>query len=350
MIARLRTRTVAPIHLTLQLLSAVALIAVAGCERAPTVAGPTATDVQTALEAAQRYIDADQLPAAIVILERLIESAPDEPLAHSAFAQAHLALAQGIQAAEGPADAVLRAYRQAAEAAARAADLAPDDPSFQREAAGLASLGGDLEAAAMFYERAATLDPGNAQYPIYRGSTLLRLGRRHEARSAFERALAIDADEPYAHASIAGVYLEESDWTAALEHITTARGLAPDDLAIRLQEAKILRLSGEPRTAYSRLIGLDEASRRQVGVVRELALAANAMGDPARAADHWMARYQARPDDVEAAVETGLALVRAGARDEAAVVRRRLGQLAPDEPRLAELDAAIAESEAGPGS
>ena len=345
MIARLRFRTVAVAPLVSLLLS-VALIPSIGCEAAHDDGGPTAADVQTALEAAQAYIDADQLPAAIVILEQLIDHAPDDPRAHSALAQANLALAQTVQTAGGDPDAAAHAFGRAARAARRAADLAPDDASYQREAAGLAGLAGELEDAATLYERAAALDPGNPQYPIYRGSMLLRLGRRDAARAAFEHALAIDPDEPFAHASLAGVHLEERNWDAALERIADARRLAPDDLAIRLQEAKILRLSGTPETAYLRLIGLRETVRREAGVVRELAAASDAMGDPGRAAAHWMARYRQFPEDIEAGVEAGLALVRAGETEEAAILRRTLGRLAPQAPRLHDLDAAIAEATA----
>lgn len=63
-------------------------------------------------------------------------------------------------------------------------------------------------------------------------------------RQAVERALALDAAEPEAHASLAALRLRQLDWAGAVAALRRAVALGPNNVRIRAQLAELLALQG----------------------------------------------------------------------------------------------------------
>jgi len=124
---------------------------------------------------------AEDYPAAIELLARVVNLLPDFFAAHGNYAVA------------------LRQARRAAEAEAhcrRAVTLNPDYAQGYRLLAELLTERRDVDGALAAYERLAMLEPNSAAAHNNAGLLLRRAGRLEEAQAAFARASALAPDEP----------------------------------------------------------------------------------------------------------------------------------------------------------
>jgi tetratricopeptide (TPR) repeat protein len=291
-----------------------------GCDRAPdasTSAPPAdAADLrqsaatESALAAAQQYLESNDLASAATILAKLLETAPGDHRAHELFGR--------VLYLQGRPGEAYDHYRAAVEAAGE------DDPAA---AAGLNQSAGEIASAAGLpkpaldhFRAAGRLDPSAPKHPLYEAQILIQLDRRDEAREALERVLSLDPDEAYAHASLAVVALRDDDQPDALRHIGEARAIAPGNLGIRVQEARIRRHFDQPRRALELLLALNPRLRTEEAVTSEIAACYLALDRPRDAALAWEQRYRADPHSGSAwraAVRAGEAHLAAGRREDA---------------------------------
>jgi tetratricopeptide (TPR) repeat protein len=166
-----------------------------------------------------------------------------------------------------------------------------------------------------------------------------------DARTQLQQALAIDADEPYALASLATVESRLGNLAEAIEFIQRARLLVPNDVSIRVQHASLLRDNNRPREGVELLVGLPLNERSQEFVAAAIAECYLAMGQPVDAARAWEVCYQANmisPRAWFAAVNAGRCLLHAAEREQAWLWLEQAKQAAPSEPEVKALEQAIA--------
>lgn len=329
--------------------AAAVLVAVglAGCERSEPAPEPVALDparVTAALDAAEAYLVGGDRPKAAAILTVLIDRVPDSADGHEMLGRVELFDAVDADR-RGDADAA-RTHRVAAfEHYTRATGLAPSAGLHQN--CGVIAMGlGRFTDAAEHFTSAERLDPGSPQHPLYAAQVYLQQGDVEAADAALGRALALDPDEPVAHASRAVVAMEREQFEAALGHIQEARTIAPGDVRFRVQEARIHRRRGEPRIALDLLIGLGDGDRADRGVSEEMAASYAALDDQAAVAEVWSNRFAHHPEDDHAAASAGLAILRAGEPEAArwwlAQARTAVRGKGQPDPAVGELAAAVA--------
>lgn len=301
--------------------------------------------IDAALEAAEKYIARNERDAARLILQELIVKAPGESHAHELLGQvlyidALIARARGDEAAAAALSiASYDRYRAAVDGAAgRSAELRA---GLHQSAGEIASAAGLRERALEHFEAAAKLSPLNAKHPLHAAQMDLLLGRVDAARSALERALLLDPDDPYAHASMALVALAGGDRAAAIASIEEARRIDPGDMGLRVQEARVRRLCDQPAAGLQLLSGLDARTRAEEGVTEELAACSRRLGDPAGAAEAWEHRYREHPEQWRAALRAAEAHLEAGQRDRAWALVREAAAAAPSAPEVIALQKAL---------
>jgi predicted Zn-dependent protease len=304
--------------------------------------------IDAALAAAEQYLDGNDLASAETILVKLIEQAPADHRAHELYGRVlYLRGVHAQRAGRGQSGtelfgAAYRHYRASVEAAG---ELDPVLAAGLNQSAGeIASAAGLPDRALVHFQAAGRLDPAAPKHPLYEAQILIQLERPAEARRALQRVLALDPDEAYAHASLAAVALREEDRASALRHIQEARDIAPQNLGIRIQEARIRRQCDEPRHALELLLALDEGLRAEEAVTAEIAECHLALGDPVEAARAWEHRYRRHPRQPtawRAAVRAAEAHLAAGQRQDARWWCRQARLAAGDQPEVRALEQAL---------
>jgi len=309
--------------------------------------------IDTALAAAEQYLDGNELASAETILVKLLEQAPADHRAHELYGRVRYL--QGVHARregrdQASAELLREAYRHYGASVEAAGELDPAAAAGLNQSAGeIASAAGLPDRAVEHFQAAGRLDPTAPKHPLYEAQILMQLERPAEARQALQRVLALDPDEAYAHASLAAVALREGDRASALRHIQEARDIVPGNLGIRIQEARIRRQCDQPRHALELLIALDDRLRAEEAVTAEIAECHLALGEPLQAARAWEHRYRRHPRQPTAwrtAVKAAEAYLAAGRRADALWWCRQAQLGAPGEPEVRALQQAL---EAPPG-
>jgi tetratricopeptide (TPR) repeat protein len=333
-------------------------VSVIGCGRAQDAESPTAaTDnsgpqrssaIEAALAAAEQYLDGNDLASAETILVKLLEAGPANYRAHELYGRVlYLRGVHAQRAGRDEAGAELFAaaydhYRASVEAAE--AVEAAVAAGLNQSAGEIASAAGLSERAVAHFQAAGRLDPASPKHPLYEAQMLIQLERTAEARRALERVLELDPDEAYAYASLAAVAMAEGNRVSALRHIREARDIAPGNLGIRIQEARLRRQCDEPRQALELLMALDERLRAREAVTAEIAACHLALGNPVEAARAWEYRYRRHPRQPtawRAAVRAGEAHLAAGRRQDAQWWCREARLVAGDRPEIEALEQAL---------
>ncbi|MCP3903862.1 MAG: tetratricopeptide repeat protein [Planctomycetes bacterium] len=319
---------------------------------AAAAARPDATAVDTALDAAQQYLDSDDLPKAEAVLAVLLEKAPRDARAHELLGQ--ILVRRGVMArAAGDAEAAAAANAEAYEHYTLALEVDPESAGLHQSAGVVAQAAGLPEEALAHYRRAAEIDPRQAQYPLYAAQVLIEDRRYDEAIETLEVVIVLDPDEPLAHASMAIVALEQDRHDDALGHIAEARRIVPSDLRFRAQEARIHRRRGAPERGVELLQALDGRARTTEIVATELAACYAALDQHGQAAIVWEQRFRAmrgNPAAYREAVRAGRAYLRDGAIEPARGLLSEAKVLAWNAPEVKQFeDEFVARSAAEPG-
>ncbi|WP_436015630.1 sulfotransferase [Phenylobacterium sp. LjRoot219] len=161
---------------------------------------------------------------------------------------------------------LLRQDAAARKSAHAAAALAPRDASTLDTIGCVFARLGDHAAALPPFERAAALQPNNPQFRFNLASTLGFLGRTAEAEGHYEAILAVDPDCGKAHLALATGRRARPE-ANPVARLTAALGRArnPEDvLQIRYALAKAYEELGEHRAAFAQLHEANSRRRREL--------------------------------------------------------------------------------------
>jgi Flp pilus assembly protein TadD/predicted Zn-dependent protease with MMP-like domain len=221
-----------------------------------------------------------------------LSSHPDAAIAPSSSEDTRLAMRSSVPPRTDSAAetfhprALRRCFDEDTSAGApRALSLLLDRASERHEA-------GDFQAALACAEEAVRADPRSVEAHEDRALALAELGRKDEARSAIDRALAIDPDDP--HTLLAAADL-------LLNRLGGKDSVGTDDAATALEHAR--RGTAQLRRARSKG---DKRLRARLELVTGQAL--SDLGRAKEALTHLDAAIAAAPDDLTARYERGLAL------------------------------------------
>ncbi|MHC4082522.1 MAG: tetratricopeptide repeat protein [Planctomycetota bacterium] len=317
--------------------------------RTPEGAEPSGSPaIDAALAAAEQYLDGNDLASAETILVKLLDRSPGDYRAHELYGR--VLFLEGVQApqtgnAESSGPLFEKAYRHYRAAVEAAGEVDPMVAAGLNQSAGeIASAAGLPDRAVEHFQAAGRLDATAPKHPLYEAQMLIQLERRAEARRALERVLALDPDEAYAHASLAAVALQDGDRASAVRHVQEAREIAPENLGIRIQEARIRRQCDQPRHALELLLALSERHQTEEAVTAEIAACYMALGQPLDAAKAWEHRYRRHsrhPTAWRAAAKAGEAYLAAGRQQDAQWWCRQAQLAAPDEAEVKALEQAL---------
>ncbi len=259
----------------------------------------------------------------------------------------------GIQALRRQAAELIREERMADLLAlmARARQMAPRDAEFARyEAEALFALQRHEEAVRAF-RAAEELDPASAGRTFNHGLALMKLNRLGEARDRFETLAARGADASFRAKGRFGVGLvlsEQGDERAAAEAFAAALALDASLTRARYRLGAAEIRAGRPAEGISHLQRVLAEEPLHAGAAYNIAQAFRDLGDDDQAAvwrrrfgelreignaiDNAKIRLQADPDSVEALLALAEAQSRGGAKREAMGACARAIRIAPAHP------------------
>ncbi len=266
---------------------AVGIVVAPGCDRqqdgtpAP-VLGPEHDGQLTradALLGAGRTDDAYRVAAA------LVSEGPGDWRSHELMARVHMQQALALRT-EGLMEESASSLARAADAYQASIATEPDVAGLFRSGADAAQMAGRVDVAVRWYERSIALDPTDPRTPLRLAQVVFESDPAR-ARALLVGVLAMDDSIPEAHASIALLDAQEGDEQAARERMKRAVELATDVPAIRVVQARMLRLLGQPQRGAEILLALPPVDRSAEPTALELARCWAAVGRHAAAADAW---------------------------------------------------------------
>ena len=299
--------------------------------------------IEKSLAAAQSYLDSQEIDKAHAILLTLIDRAPREVTAREMLGQAYVFAALDAHT-RGEHQRAKEMRGKAYEQYKIATEISPGVAGLQHSAGLMAMQAGHAVAALEHFQTAEKLDSRNPQYPLYAAQLLIQSRRYDDAAAALHRVLAIDPDEPMAHASLAMIALDQDRFDNALAQMAEARRIKPDDLGMRVQEAKIWRRKGLPQRGLELLIGLSAVDRAQEMVAFEIAFCFDEIGKPLEAAKTWQHVFESNQIGAGAwlaAVRTGEYLLKAGEREQAWLWLQQAQFAAPNASEVKALETAL---------
>ena len=159
---------------------------------------------------------------------------------------------------------------------------------------------GETRGACGHAQRAAELQPANAQAWSYLGAALARAGRLTAAERAFERALELKPDDAFLRAQLGDTRLSLGDSMRAVSDFEAATVLAPQDMRFRIGLANAHKSAGAPLRA---LAVVEEVMAKHGESAQGHAMAGDlhvALGDFAAAAARYRAALSREADHVDA--------------------------------------------------
>lgn len=253
--------------------------------------------IEEILSAADRFVADGEANKARVTLAAAVQSYPADQSLRIRFARVLGSLQQ---------------HNEAHEQYEKALAIGPRSPTIEFEAGTMANAAGRLERALEHYAAAQTLDPANADYPLYLGVMQHKLKQNDEAKASLMRSAKLRPDAPAAWGVLAEIAMEENKPTIARQHISRARELEPKATAWRMIEARVLNRLGKPDDALGVIAGIPDAERRTLAVAR---LEGESLGMLRRVSDAaavFVQASEARPEDPDLALEAATWLERAG--------------------------------------
>jgi Flp pilus assembly protein TadD len=202
---------------------------------------------------------------------------------------------------------------------------------------GSALLDEGLDAAAVVaFERAAQANPGAST--LYRLGTLLtRTGEKTRARSAFERALALQPDLAEAHNDLGTLLAQDGELGAAIVRFRAALTSMPEYPDALNNLGYALLLTGreqEARSLYEKALALQPDFPE---ALNNLGLLFGRAGDMDRAEKYFRDAANRRADYPEALTNLALVLARKGQTDAAVAILEQLLQRHPEHTAAREL-------------
>ena len=156
-----------------------------------------------------------------------------------------------------------RQYRHAYDAVLQILERQPNLAVYQRNAAALAKLNGNLDAALAHAKRAVELNPKYATGYTVLGELLRDLGRMDEEIDSARSAIDLDPVDPMNYLSLGAVLVSARHFDAALLELETGLAGAPDHIAglcLKAQCLAELQRRDEARAVLGRILQLDPAN------------------------------------------------------------------------------------------
>ena len=141
-------------------------------------------------------------------------------------------------------------------------------------------------------------------------------------------------DEPVDHLAMAETAMERDDCREALRHIRLVRADDPDNLDLRVREARLCNRCRQPQQAIALLIDLDARTRALEPVAAEMAVAYRDLDEPGKAAMSWELRYILEPSAWDAAAQAAIAWIEAGVSRPARWWYEQARLAAPNSPEV----------------
>jgi Flp pilus assembly protein TadD len=314
------------------------------------MSGVGAIDLQRSLETAFEAYRAGRHAEASLALAPVLTAIPGETAA--------LNLQGAIKLAQGDATG-------ACEAFGRAARTHPQNPEIQNNLGSALRRAGRCREAESAYRIAIAVRPDYAEAHYNLGNLLVESGRDDEAAAAYRRAIGIRADYLPAYLALGQTLERSGNWSraeeayrlalaaaptaarahfglgrtvdrggppsaAGLEHLATARRLAPDDAEIANAYGVALTRKGRVEEAYAAFQDAVARDPRFGDAHVNLANLLVERGECERARVHYGEALEVAPTCVEALIGLGNIAGRDGATAEAETIYRRALAVDPD--------------------
>ena len=205
------------------------------------------------------------------------------------------------------------------------------------------------------YEAILKLEPGEERAKVRLGALLVSAGHVEFAAGNFRRseqdfvaALELGADEATCREHLAQIYSQAQSWSKALGHQRRLAAVKPDDLAVRVEYARLCFRAGELDEAGTAFNAALAAGAAPLDCHTSLARIYEERRDWALAADHWGKVLELEPSRVEAHLRQARAYFGLKRFDEARQGFENVLSVAPQQPEareaLARLEAIVARS------
>lgn len=188
----------------------------------------------------------------------------------------------------------------------KALAVGPRDAGLELAAGTLASMTNQLEHAVEHYSAAQTANKTDYRAPLFLAQVLLKLDRVDEAKKNLLLAAELKPEAAVAWGTLADLAMRENKPSVALNYIARARELEPNVTTWRVVHARALKRQGESEQALQLLIGLNEAQKREKGVMPLIAECLGALSRPMDAAEMYAAASTSEPSRGDWAMEAAL--------------------------------------------
>ena len=219
---------------------------------------------------------------------------------------------------------------EAHQAALRAVELDPDEPSSHSNLGVMQLALGRFEEARVSLSRALEIQPGNAQAHNNLGAALSGLGLTDEARASFRRATEIDPHYAEAHANLGGTLREQDRLVEAEGCFRRALAITPTYTAARAQLGGVLHDQGRLVEAERCFRELTTVEPGGFGHHNNLAVVLHDLGRFGEAEQSLQRAVTINPRSAEVHNNRGRALKELGRLDEARDCFRRALEINPD--------------------
>jgi tetratricopeptide (TPR) repeat protein len=219
--------------------------------------------------------------------------------------------------------------KPAAEAAANAGRLHPDDPLVLIAMGELDSDEGRTDLAIERYQRAAALEPNRSKTWQVMGLALQRMGKQQEAVASLRKAIALAPGYYAPHVSLASVYFQNGRFTDAINEQRIATELAPKQPAAFLNYGALLLVAerdAEAETAFRRCQELQDP-RAPINM-NNLGVLLRYRNKDTEAVDVFSRSLQVEPNNIVLRLNLGNTLKSLGRTGEAREEFEKAGELA----------------------
>jgi len=285
--------------------------------------------LKAGLEAAAQYVAGDKDAQASIILEKLAQEYPKEPLVWQQLSEVRLH--QGREA-------------EAYEMMKTVIDLGHGDHGVCFNAGVIAAKLDRVDEAIIHLQEACRLAPGDVQAPLYLANLYRKTHENTKAQEQLLRVIQIDDTQHLAWGGLAQIAFVENKLDLAEQHLARARNLAPQFATWQILQAKVLRRRGKPDSAITLLAALGP-ERYQQEVVDEIAQCWALMGLPLKAAREHVDYLNRRTEALPSAIAASRFFLMAGERTEAESWWRYAQRLSPESPEVQALSRQFEEPE-----
>lgn len=210
--------------------------------------------------------------------------------------------------------------------------LKPDDAGMEANLALAEERAGDMASSLPLFRRVAERQPDaplSADMEIGYAAALTATGHRPEAIARLQAALHADPENAVLHDGLGSLLAQDQQWNDARPEFERAVAIDASFLQARLHLAQVLMQLHEPAQATTVLQAAGGADAQNPALLSALALSYSAQGDYEHALPIAQAAMRAAPDNLEAALQTGIALQGMGHDREALPLFQRVTAAQP---------------------